>query len=173
MKKVLVVDDEKLILDIVKFNLVKEGYDVYIVYDGEEVLEKVVEVEFDLILFDLMLFKMDGLEVVCEVCKIYDMLIIMVIVKDFEIDKVLGLELGVDDYVIKLFFNWELVVCVKVNFCCGVMVVKELEEVVFVELMIGDLMIYLEVYMVMKWGEIIELIYCEFELFFYLVKYFG
>lgn len=64
VKKILVVDDEKLILEIVKYNLVKEGYEVFIVYDGEEVFEKVEEVELDLIILDLMFFKMDGLEVV-------------------------------------------------------------------------------------------------------------
>lgn len=60
----------------------------------------------------------DGIEVCCEVCKKYDMLIIMVIVKDLEIDKVIGLEFGVDDYVMKLFSNCELIVWVKVNLCC-------------------------------------------------------
>ena len=103
MKKVLVVDDEKPISDIVKFNLAKEGYDVYTAYDGEEALEKVAEVEPDLILLDLMLPKMDGLEVAREVRKTYDMPIIMVTAKDSEIDKVLGLELGADDYVTKPF----------------------------------------------------------------------
>ena len=67
MKKILVVDDEKPISDIVKFNLTKEGYEVYTAYDGEEALEKVAEVEPDLILLDLMLPKMDGLEVAREV----------------------------------------------------------------------------------------------------------
>ena len=71
MKKILVVDDEKPISDIVKFNLAKEGYDVYTAYDGEEALEKVTEVEPDLILLDLMLPKMDGLEVAREVRKTY------------------------------------------------------------------------------------------------------
>jgi len=63
LKKILVVDDEKPISDIVKFNLTKEGYEVYTAYDGEEALEKVAEVDPDLILLDLMLPKMDGLEV--------------------------------------------------------------------------------------------------------------
>lgn len=94
MKKILVVDDEKPISDIVKFNLTKEGYEVYTAYDGEEALEKVAEVEPDLILLDLMLPKMDGLEVAREVRKNHDMPIIMVTAKDSEIDKVLGLELG-------------------------------------------------------------------------------
>ena len=107
MKKILVVDDEKPISDIVKFNLTKEGYEVFTAYDGEEALEKVKEVEPDLILLDLMLPKLDGLEVAREVRKTYDMPIIMVTAKDSEIDKVLGLELGADDYVTKPFSNRE------------------------------------------------------------------
>ena len=67
MKKILVVDDEKPISEIVKYNLVKEGYEVFTAYDGEEALEKVEEVEPDLIILDLMLPKMDGLEVAREV----------------------------------------------------------------------------------------------------------
>ena len=108
MKKILVVDDEKPISDIVKFNLTKEGYDVYTAYDGEEALQQVKEVEPDLILLDLMLPKIDGLEVAREVRKTHDMPIIMVTAKDSEIDKVLGLELGADDYVSKPFKTLEL-----------------------------------------------------------------
>ena len=107
MKKILVVDDEKPISEIVKYNLVKEGYEVFTAYDGEEALEKVEEVEPDLIILDLMLPKMDGLEVAREVRKTHDMPIIMVTAKDSEIDKVLGLELGADDYVTKPFSNRE------------------------------------------------------------------
>ena len=114
MKKILVVDDEKPISDIVKFNLTKEGYEVFTAYDGEEALEKVKEVEPDLILLDLMLPKLDGLEVAREVRKTYDMPIIMVTAKDSEIDKVLGLELGADDYVTKPFQVDELVARLKV-----------------------------------------------------------
>ena len=91
MKKILVVDDEKPISDIVKFNLAKEGYEVFSAYDGEEALQKVEEIHPDLILLDLMLPKIDGLEVAKEVRKNYDMPIIMVTAKDSEIDKVLGL----------------------------------------------------------------------------------
>lgn len=94
MKKILVVDDEKPISDIVKFNLTKEGYEVYTAYDGQEALDKVEEIQPDLILLDLMLPKVDGLEVAREVRKTHDMPIIMVTAKDSEIDKVLGLELG-------------------------------------------------------------------------------
>jgi len=128
VKKILVVDDEKPISDIVKFNLSKEGYEIFTAYDGEEALEKVREVEPDLILLDLMLPKMDGLEVAREVRKTFDMPIIMVTAKDSEIDKVLGLELGADDYVTKPFSNRELVARVKANLRRGSAAAKEAEE---------------------------------------------
>lgn len=173
MKKILVVDDEKPISDIVKFNLTKEGYDVYTAYDGEEALEKVEEVVPDLILLDLMLPKMDGLEVAREVRKTYDMPIIMVTAKDSEIDKVLGLELGADDYVTKPFSNRELVARVKANLRRGAAAAKEVEEVTPSELTIGDLIIHPDAYMVTKRGETIELTHREFELLFYLAKHIG
>lgn len=173
MKKILVVDDEKPISDIIKFNLAKEGYDVYTAYDGEEALEKVTEVEPDLILLDLMLPKMDGLEVAREVRKTYDMPIIMVTAKDSEIDKVLGLELGADDYVTKPFSNRELVARVKANLRRGATATKEVEEIAPSELVIGDLTIHPDAYMVTKRGETIELTHREFELLFYLAKHIG
>lgn len=173
MKKILVVDDEKPISDIVKFNLAKEGYDVYTAYDGEEALEKVTEVEPDLILLDLMLPKMDGLEVAREVRKTYDMPIIMVTAKDSEIDKVLGLELGADDYVTKPFSNRELVARGKANLRRGATATKEVEEIAPSELVIGDLTIHPDAYMVTKRGETIELTHREFELLFYLAKHIG
>ena len=173
MKKILVVDDEKPISDIFKFNLAKEGYDVYTAYDGEEALEKVTEVEPDLILLDLMLPKMDGLEVAREVRKTYDMPIIMVTAKDSEIDKVLGLELGADDYVTKPFSNRELVARVKANLRRGATATKEVEEIAPSELVIGDLTIHPDAYMVTKRGETIELTHREFELLFYLAKHIG
>ena len=105
MKKVLVVDDEKPISDIIKFNLTKEGYDVFTAFDGEEALAQFAKVGPDIILLDLMLPKMDGLEVCREIRKTSDVPIIMLTAKDSEIDKVLGLELGADDYVTKPFSN--------------------------------------------------------------------
>lgn len=86
-KKILVVDDEKPIADIVKFNLNKEGFDVYCAYDGDEALELVEEVQPDLILLDIMLPGRDGIEVCREVRKKYDMPIIMVTAKDSELIK--------------------------------------------------------------------------------------
>ncbi|SEK74900.1 two-component system, OmpR family, response regulator VicR [Carnobacterium iners] len=174
MKKILVVDDEKPISDIVKFNLIKEGYEVFIAYDGEEALEQVKEVEPDLIILDLMLPKIDGLEVCREIRKTHDMPIIMVTAKDSEIDKVLGLELGADDYVTKPFSNRELVARVKANLrrhSNAKSVVVEEEETNDIE--VGALTVHPDAYIVSKRGETIELTHREFELLHYLAKHLG
>ncbi|AUJ31107.1 MAG: response regulator YycF [Liquorilactobacillus nagelii] len=177
MKKVLVVDDEKPISDIVKFNLTKEGFDVYTAYDGQEALDQVEEVKPDLILLDIMLPKIDGLEVAREVRKKYDMPIIMVTAKDAEIDKVLGLELGADDYVTKPFSNRELVARVKANLrrqsTVAANAKQEEEENKNSDIAIGDLIIHPEAYMVSKRDQKIELTHREFELLYYLAKHIG
>lgn len=173
MKKILVVDDEKPISDIIKFNLTKEGYDVYTAYDGEEAVEKVEEVVPDLIVLDLMLPKMDGLEVCREVRKTHDMPIIMVTAKDAEIDKVLGLELGADDYVTKPFSNRELVARVKANLRRHGNRTPQVEEEVSNDIEVGALVIHPDAYIVSKRGETIELTHREFELLHYLAKHLG
>ena len=113
--KILVVDDEKPIADILEFNLDKEGYDVFVAYDGNEAIDLVRTEEPDLVLLDIMLPEKDGMEVCREIRKDYQMPIIMLTAKDSEIDKVLGLELGADDYVTKPFSNRELIARVKAN----------------------------------------------------------
>ena len=174
MAKILVVDDEKPITDIEKFNLEKEGYDVVVAYDGEEALQKVEEETPDLIILDLMLPKVDGLEVAREVRKTHDMPIIMVTAKDSELDKVLGLELGADDYVTKPFSNRELVARVKANLRRqsnndnGQVADNENKDI-----KIGDLVIHPEAYTVTKRGENIELTHREFELLHYLAQHIG
>ncbi|MBO2712741.1 DNA-binding response regulator [Lactiplantibacillus plantarum] len=174
MKKILVVDDEKPISDIMKFNLTKEGYEVHVAADGEEALQKVDEVHPDLILLDLMLPKMDGLEVARQVRKNYDMPIIMVTAKDSELDKVLGLELGADDYVTKPFSNRELVARVKANLRRqGTSSAQPAEVEENSDIEIGDLVIHPEAYMVSKRGENIELTHREFELLHYLAQHIG
>lgn len=174
MKKILVVDDEKPISDIVKFNLSKEGYDVYTAYDGEEAIEQAEEVVPDLILLDLMLPKIDGLEVCRQIRKKHDMPIIMVTAKDSEIDKVLGLELGADDYVTKPFSNRELIARVKANLRRqGAAAASTEEENDNNELEVGDLTIHPDAYIVSKRGEKIELTHREFELLHYLAKHLG
>ena len=173
-KKILVVDDEKPIVDIEKFNLTKEGYEVSVAYDGEEALKQVKDVDPDLIILDLMLPKIDGLEVAREVRKTKDTPIIMVTAKDSELDKVLGLELGADDYVTKPFSNRELVARVKANLRRqGTNSSNSNEEDENKDIKIGDLVIHPEAYSVSKRGENIELTHREFELLHYLAQHIG
>ncbi|MGF2385138.1 response regulator YycF [Lentilactobacillus otakiensis] len=173
-KKILVVDDEKPIVDIEKFNLTKEGYEVSVAYDGEEALQQVKDVDPDLIILDLMLPKVDGLEVAREVRKTKDTPIIMVTAKDSELDKVLGLELGADDYVTKPFSNRELVARVKANLRRqGSNGNNNNEEDENKDIKIGDLVIHPEAYSVSKRGENIELTHREFELLHYLAQHIG
>jgi len=175
MNKILVVDDEKPISDIVKFNLEKEGYEVSVAYDGEEALEKVEEGETpDLIILDLMLPKKDGLEVCREVRKTYNMPIIMVTAKDQEIDKVLGLELGADDYVTKPFSNRELTARVKANLRRqSSVVVDENKEPENTDIEVGDITVHPKAYIISKNDETVELTHREFELLHYLAKHTG
>ena len=172
-KKILVVDDEKPISDIIKFNLEKEGYEVVTAYDGEEALEKVESENPDLIILDLMLPKIDGLEVAKRVRAKHTMPIIMVTAKDSELDKVLGLELGADDYVTKPFSNRELVARVKANLRRQATLKAPAEEEKNTDLTVGDLTIHPEAYTVTKRGENINLTHREFELLHYLAQHIG
>lgn len=173
-KTILVVDDEKPIADILQFNLKKEGFTVYCAYDGEEALEKVEEVQPDLMLLDIMLPKRDGMEVCREIRKKYDFPIIMLTAKDSEIDKVLGLELGADDYVTKPFGTRELIARVKANLRRHMKVTAEEEEKAESnDVVVGQLVIQPDAYIVQKRGEAIELTHREFELIHYLGKHIG
>lgn len=113
--KILVVDDEQPIADIIKFNLEKEGHQVICAFDGGEAVRLAFEEKPDLILLDLMLPVKDGMDVCREVRSKLQMPIIMLTAKDTEIDKVLGLELGADDYVTKPFSTRELLARVKAH----------------------------------------------------------
>ncbi|WP_436374331.1 response regulator YycF [Cytobacillus sp. BC1816] len=173
-KKILVVDDEKPIADILQFNLKKEGYEVVCAYDGNDALEKVEEIKPDLILLDIMLPQRDGIEVCREVRKKYDMPIIMLTAKDSEIDKVLGLELGADDYVTKPFSTRELIARVKANMRRHQQIASKTEEEdESNEIEVGSLIIHPDAYVVSKRGETIELTHREFELLHYLAKHIG
>jgi two-component system, OmpR family, response regulator VicR len=172
-KRILVVDDEKPIADILQFNLQKEGYEVICAYDGEEALQKVEEIMPDLILLDIMLPQKDGMEVCREVRKKYDMPIIMLTAKDSEIDKVLGLELGADDYVTKPFSTRELLARVRANLRRHSQIAVQEETNDTNEIIIGSLVIRPDAYIVSKRGETIELTHREFELLHYLAKHIG
>lgn len=171
-KKILVVDDEKPIADILKFNLEKEGYEIVCAYDGVEALQKVEEDLPDLILLDIMLPQKDGLEVCREIRKNHDMPIIMLTAKDSEIDKVLGLEMGADDYVTKPFSARELLARVKANLRRHqTRDTSDKEDQS--ELVVGPLVINPSTYQVSKREDLLELTHREFELLHYLAKHLG
>ncbi|MCR5665440.1 MAG: response regulator transcription factor [Eubacterium sp.] len=102
-KKVLVVDDEKLIVKGIRFSLLQDGMEVEVAYDGEEALEKVKNTSFDIILLDVMLPKMNGFEVCQSIREFSDVPIIMLTAKGEDMDKILGLDYGADDYITKPF----------------------------------------------------------------------
>lgn len=173
-KKVLVVDDEPSIVKLVQFNLEKEGLQVEVASDGERALEKVKEARPDLIVLDLMLPKVDGLEVCKQIRKENGHLpILMLTAKTEEFDKVLGLELGADDYMTKPFSPRELVARVKAIFRrmealreAGVPEKKK-------ELKVGELEIDREGYEVLRKGDPVDLTPKEFELLIYLAGHRG
>ncbi len=169
-RKILIVDDEKAIVDILKFNLEKEGFQTVEAYDGEEGYRKVFLENPDLILLDLMLPKMDGFEVCKKIRERLSTPIIMLTAREEEVDKVLGLELGADDYITKPFSVRELMARVKANLRRSSTdetpsVTPGTPEIIRV----GDLIINCERYEVKKGDKVIDLTLREFELLKYLV----
>jgi two-component system response regulator VicR len=115
MPKILVVDDERPIAEIIKYNLQKEGFEVRTAYDGDEAIKAVHQFQPELIILDIMLPKKSGFDVLKEIRMEYVMPVIMLTAKEEENDKVTGLELGADDYITKPFSNKELIARVKAN----------------------------------------------------------
>ena len=114
MKKVLVVDDDQAILTLLKYNLTKEGYEVETAIDGQEALDTALSVSFDFILLDIMLPKLDGIEVTKKLRQEkVTTPIIMLTARDEETDKIIGLELGADDYITKPFSPREVIARLK------------------------------------------------------------
>ena len=102
-KKILVVDDEKLIVKGIRFSLEQDGMEVDCAYDGVEALEYAKNCEYDLVLLDVMLPKLDGFQVCQQIREFSDMPIVMLTAKSEDMDKILGLEYGADDYITKPF----------------------------------------------------------------------
>lgn len=166
--KILVVEDELPIADILKFNLEREGYLVVNAYDGEEALQKTFAEKPDLVLLDVMIPKKDGFQVLKEIRDRSQLPVLMVTAKEEEVDKVLGLELGADDYITKPFSIRELLARVKANLRrMGVEEVAEDPEDKQV-FRFSDLEINLTKYEVKKRGQVIELTLREFELLQFL-----
>ncbi|BBE40752.1 MULTISPECIES: response regulator YycF [Streptococcus] len=177
MKKILIVDDEKPISDIIKFNLTKEGYDIVTAFDGREAVTVFEDEKPDLIILDLMLPELDGLEVAKEIRKTSHVPIIMLSAKDSEFDKVIGLEIGADDYVTKPFSNRELLARVKAHLrrteTIETAVAEENASSGSQELTIGNLQILPDAFVAKKHGKEVELTHREFELLHHLANHMG
>jgi two-component system, OmpR family, response regulator VicR len=167
--KVLVVDDEKPIAEILRYNLEQEGYDVILAYDGTEAIQQARTQRPDLILLDIMLPKKDGFAVCRDIRRSSNVPIIMLTAKDTELDKVLGLELGADDYVTKPFSAREVVARVK----------AQLRRHQVNEGVAGDLLACRELQVdtgrmeVSMAGQAVDLTYREYLLLVYLMRHAG
>ena len=167
-RTVLVIDDEQPIVEILKFNLLKEGYAVLEAYDGAQGLELALSKNPDLILLDVMLPKMDGFEVCRKIREKSSVPIIMLTAREEEVDKVLGLELGADDYMTKPFSVRELTARVKANL--RRMTIDKASSSANDNNIInsGELAINMERYEVKKRDEVVDITLREFELLKFL-----
>ena len=168
MAKILVVDDEASIVTMLAYNLKKEGYDVVTAEDGEVALEKFESENPDLLLLDIMMPKMDGYEVCRKIREKSSVPIIMLTARADEVDKVVGLEMGADDYVTKPFGNRELIARVKANLRRSDIAPVTNNEKDGNNQVYGDLNIDFDRYEVTKRGEVINLTLREFELLTFL-----
>jgi len=168
--KILIVDDEKNIVNILKFNLKKEGYEIVEAYDGKEAIDKTFSEKPDLILLDVMLPIYDGFTVCKKLRERVQTPIIMLTAKEEEVDKVLGLELGADDYVTKPFSPRELLARIKSNLRRYDMLNNQTNEKI---IKIFDIEIDESKYEVTRKNELIDLTSREFELLVYLVDNIG
>ena len=177
-KTILIVDDEKPIVDILVYNLQKEGYNTLEANDGEEAINIAFDKKPDLILLDIMLPKVDGLTVCKKIRNSFNMPIIMISAKDEEIDKIVGLELGADDYITKPFSVRELMARVKANLRkaeASVKVEEKKKEENAVDkkdniIVIGELSLNLDKFEVKVRDQVIDLTLREFEVLKYLAN---
>ncbi|WP_352419675.1 response regulator transcription factor [Proteiniborus sp.] len=165
-KKILVVEDEYSINDILTITLINEGYEVESFFDGKTALERIKVFKPDLVLLDLMLPDIDGFEICKQISK--DHLVIMITARDSIFDKIIGLELGADDYIIKPFEIKEVIARVKALFR-SIEKEKQILSEEFIELGEG-IEVDLLGERVFKNGEDIQLKRQESALFFFLLK---
>ena len=165
---VLIIEDEQAIVDILKFNFQKEGYKVLEAMDGATGLELALSENPDLILLDVMLPKMDGFEVCKKIREKSSVPVIMLTAREEEVDKVLGLELGADDYMTKPFSIRELTARVKANLRRTSIDRASVGQDNSSLITSGDLTINVERYEVSKYGKVIDITLREFELLKFL-----
>lgn len=173
MSHVLVVEDEAPIADILKFQMERAGYQVSVASDGVEAVNSAKQTSFDLILLDLMLPKKDGFEVCKEIRQFSMVPIIMLTARDSEVDKVLGLELGADDYVTKPFSTRELLARVKANLRRQTVVAEDTDTVKRENLQFDRLVIDTKLVQVFRDGAEVLVTHREFELLLYLAHHPG
>ena len=172
-KTILIVDDEKPIVDILVYNLQKEGYGTLEANDGAEAIEVALAEKPDLILLDIMLPKMDGLTVCKKIRSALNVPILMLTAKDEEIDKILGLELGADDYITKPFSVRELMARIKANLRKSEGVgspIEETEKTHAKRVRVGDLALDFEKFEARVNDEVIDLTLREFEVLKFLAN---
>lgn len=174
-KTILIVDDEQHIVDILVYNLEKEGYNTLQANDGMTAVDIALNKKPDLILLDIMLPKMDGLAVCKRIRHTLNVPILMLTAKDEEIDKILGLELGADDYVTKPFSVRELMARIKANLrkaelsSVSANASNEAKQETN-KIVVGDLSLDLDKFEVQVKGEIVDLTLREFEVLKYLAN---
>ncbi|HOL18033.1 MAG TPA: response regulator [Bacillota bacterium] len=170
MSKILVVDDERPIAEILKYNLEKEGHQVILAFDGEEALRRVQSDEPDLIILDIMLPKKDGYTVCREIRSQREVPIIMLTARETELDKVLGLELGADDYVTKPFSAREVSARVKAILRRARQNTDQAKPGEKKTLSHGGLLVDLDEMKVFNRGNEVDLTYREFTLLVYMMR---
>ncbi|MBS7298433.1 MAG: response regulator transcription factor [Eubacteriales bacterium] len=169
-RTVLIVEDDPNIVDILKFNFEKEGYNILVAMDGATGLELAQTGNPDLILLDVMLPRMDGFEVCRKVREKSNVPIIMLTAREEEVDKVLGLELGADDYITKPFSIRELTARVKANLRRMSIDMSSTSQDPSSTITSGELVINIERYEVQKRGQVIDITLREFELLKFLAQ---
>ena len=168
-KKVLVVDDEKLIVKGIRFSLEQDGMEVDCAYDGEEALKMATENAYDMILLDIMLPKMDGFEVCQHIREFSNMPIVMLTAKGDDMDKILGLEYGADDYITKPFNILELKARIRALLRRANAAPQQKQPETLL-LTAGGITLDPEQRVAVKNGEIVELTAKEYDLIELLVK---
>ncbi len=174
-KTILIVDDEQPIVDILVYNLQKEGYNTLEAGDGLAAVEIALSKKPDLILLDIMLPKMDGLTVCKKIRASLNVPILMLTAKDEEIDKILGLELGADDYITKPFSVRELMARIKANLRKSEIKldVENQDEAETKKIVIGALQLDLDRFEAKVQGKVIDLTLKEFEVLKFLAAQSG